>query len=131
MEELAEAGDPEVQLLYGVLLMKNEDGKAKGISWIKKSADLGYLPAMNTLAWILVTDPDPAVRNVDEAVKLASRACEQDGWKNSRYLNTLAVVYAEADKEKEGIAPQQADENQADEDDSTKDAVQEDETTKE
>lgn len=136
MEGLAEAGDPEVQLMYGVILMKNEDGKAKGISWIKKSADLGYLPAMNTLAWILATDPDPAIRDVDEAVKVASRACEQDGWKNSRYLNTLAIAYAEADKEKGDVAPQQtaekqADENQANEDNSIKDAGQEDEKVRE
>ncbi|MCI5166753.1 MAG: rhomboid family intramembrane serine protease [Candidatus Electrothrix sp. GM3_4] len=143
MEGLAEAGDPEVQLLYGVTLMKNGDRRATGVSWIKRSADQDHLPAMNTLAWILATDPDPAIRNADEAVKMAFRACEKDGWKSSRYLNTLAIAYAEVDKDKgkgkgkKGVVPQQqaaeqqAVETQANEDDSIKDAVQEDEKTRE
>jgi tetratricopeptide (TPR) repeat protein len=53
-------------------------------------------PALDGLAWILATDPNPAFRNGAEAVRLAGRACELTATGDSQYLGTLAAAYAEA-----------------------------------
>ncbi len=49
---------------------------------------------MNDLAWILATEND--VRDVPEAVRLASQACQITGQNDPLYLDTLAVAYSEA-----------------------------------
>ncbi|MCI5126085.1 MAG: rhomboid family intramembrane serine protease, partial [Candidatus Electrothrix sp. AR5] len=103
----AKAGDPEAQYLYGDFLTNYAANKAEGISWLRKSASQEYVPAMNGIAWILATNSDPALRNGTEAIELALRACEKDGWKSAAYLDTLAAAYAEADKWDEAIATQQ------------------------
>jgi tetratricopeptide (TPR) repeat protein len=51
---------------------------------------------LNDLAWVLATDPDASVRNGDEAVELALRACELTGRADPAKLDTLAAAYAEA-----------------------------------
>lgn len=106
--------------------MSYEKEKAEGLSWLRKSVGQGYVPAMNGVAWILATDPAPAVRNGTAAVELALQVCEKDGWKNAAYINTLAAAYAEVDKWDEAIATQQrAIEQLADEDDLMKARVRE------
>jgi len=52
--------------------------------------------ALNHLAWILATDPDPAVRSGTEAVRLAERAVALTGRKDPSCLDTLAAAHAEA-----------------------------------
>ncbi|MCI5138558.1 MAG: rhomboid family intramembrane serine protease, partial [Candidatus Electrothrix sp. AR1] len=124
--ERAEAGDPEAQYLHGDFLTNYAANKAEGISWLRKSVDQGYVPAMNGIAWILATDPDPAFRNGTEAVELALSACEKDGWADASYLDTLAAAYAEADQWDKAIAAQQqAVEKLVNEDASTKASVRE------
>ena len=124
IREKAEAGDPEAQYMYGEIFITYEKEEAKGMSWIMKSADQGYPPAMNTVAWTLATDPDPFVRNADKAIELALQTCEQDGWKQVAYIDTLAAAYAEADRWEEAIAlQQQALEKLSDEDDSFKSSL--------
>jgi tetratricopeptide (TPR) repeat protein len=54
-----------------------------------------YTPAIDGLAWILATCPDPAFRNGSEAVQLASAACTLTDFGDVRYLGTLAAAYAE------------------------------------
>jgi membrane associated rhomboid family serine protease len=51
---------------------------------------------LNSLAWLLATCPDAAIRNGTRAVELAQRACKLDDWKNPALLDTLAAAYAEA-----------------------------------
>lgn len=46
-------------------------------------------------AWILATCPDTKIRNGQEAVASAARACELTNSKNHRYLSTLAIAYSE------------------------------------
>jgi tetratricopeptide (TPR) repeat protein len=46
-------------------------------------------------AWILATCPDPRVRNGQEAVAAATRACELTHWKVAHALTTLAAAYSE------------------------------------
>ncbi len=54
------------------------------------------ITALNNLADILATHPDPALRNGSEAVELASTACLLTGQQNPVYLATLAEAHAEA-----------------------------------
>ncbi len=51
--------------------------------------------ALNNLAWILATNPGAGIRNGQEAVELAQRACEVTGHKQALLLGTLAAAYAE------------------------------------
>lgn len=50
--------------------------------------------ALSQLAWLLTTHPDPAVRNADEAIRLAERAVELTGRRHARALDVLAAAYA-------------------------------------
>lgn len=52
--------------------------------------------ALNNLAWILATHPDAKVRNGEEAVRLAEKACQLVGFKTPVFIGTLAAAYAEA-----------------------------------
>lgn len=107
IEEKARAGDPKAQYVYSNILMSYEEERVEGMSWLRKSAEQGYVPAMNGVAWILATGPAPAVRNGTEAIELALQVCEKDEWKTAGYIDTLAAAYAEADKWDEAVATQQ------------------------
>jgi len=52
--------------------------------------------ALNHLAWIRATCPNPAFRNAQEAIGYAKRACTLRLWKNAGDIDTLAAAYAEA-----------------------------------
>jgi len=60
--------------------------------------------ALNDLAWLLATDPDPAQRNGTEAVRLAKKACELSHGKEARYWGTLDAAYAETGQFADAIA---------------------------
>lgn len=51
---------------------------------------------LNKLAWLKATSPDPAVRNGQEAVRIALKACRLTNWKSSDPLDVLAAAHAEA-----------------------------------
>ncbi len=55
-----------------------------------------YPEALNDLAWVLSTNPDPKLRSGSEAVQLAERACELTHREDPNLLTTLAAAYAEA-----------------------------------
>lgn len=68
-------------------------------------------PALNNLAWIRATNPDPQLRAGAEAVRLAEHACQLTGRKEVGALDTLAAAYAETGRfavavatEKEALA---------------------------
>jgi tetratricopeptide (TPR) repeat protein len=52
--------------------------------------------ALNELAWLSATHPEPKYRNAQQAVELATRACELTGNRQPSCLDTLATAYAEA-----------------------------------
>jgi protein O-mannosyl-transferase len=58
--------------------------------------DPDLVPALNNLAWLLATWPEQRVRNADEAVKLAKRACELTQYQDPLILGTLDAAYGEA-----------------------------------
>ena len=72
----------------------------KAISEYKKTLTIepNYAKASNNLAWIYATSPKAIIRNGDEAVVLATRACELTDFKETEALDTLAAAYAEQGK---------------------------------
>ena len=60
--------------------------------------------ALNNLAWILATHPDPKIRSGAEAVALAERLCELSKYTSPLGLDTLATAYAEAGRFVDAIA---------------------------
>jgi tetratricopeptide (TPR) repeat protein len=52
--------------------------------------------ALNNLAWLLATSGDAKLRNGEEAVQLAEKACQLIGFKTPVFVGTLAAAYAEA-----------------------------------
>jgi tetratricopeptide (TPR) repeat protein len=57
----------------------------------------------NQLAWIKATCPDASIRNGNDAVSAATKACELTEWKNWRFIDTLAAAYAQAGDFKRAI----------------------------
>jgi tetratricopeptide (TPR) repeat protein len=62
-----------------------------------------WVEPMNNLAWMLATHEQKEIRNGPDAVRLATRACELTGYKNTRVLGTLDAAYAEAGRFAEAI----------------------------
>jgi tetratricopeptide (TPR) repeat protein len=54
-----------------------------------------YADAMDSMAWILATNPDPALRNGKEAVRMAEDACRLTGYEDPRMVVTLSAAGAE------------------------------------
>ncbi len=55
-----------------------------------------HVPVLAQTSWVLATSADGAVRNGIEAVRLAERAVQLSGGKDSAALDSLAAAYAEA-----------------------------------
>ncbi len=51
--------------------------------------------ALDARAWLWATCPDSRWRDGERAVAFATRACENDGWNEADYVDTLAAAYAE------------------------------------
>lgn len=80
--------------LASVLQAKGELDEA--ISQYRKALQLkpNYLLSLNALARILITHPNPEMRNADEAVLLAERAAKLTRHQNPVTLEILAAAYA-------------------------------------
>ena len=63
--------------------------------------------ALRERAWILATCPDAKVRNGEQAVSSATRACELTDWKDPHCLSTLAAAHAESGQFEEAVERQQ------------------------
>ena len=63
-----------------------------------------HLSARNNLAWILATHPDDALRDGEEALKLAARLVGEDSNNNPMFLDTLAAAQAETGKFQKAVA---------------------------
>ena len=59
--------------------------------------------ALNSVAWILATCPDDAVRDGELAIDYATQACEISEWKSPNDLDTLAAACAEAGQFEEAV----------------------------
>jgi tetratricopeptide (TPR) repeat protein len=58
------------------------------------------------LAWLLATSPKDDVRNAEEAVNHATKACQLTEEKDLTCLETLAAAFAEAQKLEDAVATQ-------------------------
>jgi tetratricopeptide (TPR) repeat protein len=59
--------------------------------------------ALNCKAFLLATCPDAKFRDGKQAVEIARKACEIDGWKTNFLIDTLASAYAEAGQFDEAV----------------------------
>jgi Flp pilus assembly protein TadD len=58
---------------------------------------------LNNLAWLLATCPEARLRDGQEAVELAERACQLTDYKQPSLIGTLAAAYAEAGRFDEAV----------------------------
>src|SRR5262249_6050559 len=65
--------------------------------------DPDHLSSLNGLAWLRATSPETALRDGNQAVGLATRACERTEWKVPGFLDTLAAAHAECGRFDEAI----------------------------
>jgi Flp pilus assembly protein TadD len=89
--------DPEVQYDLGLFLRqhgKPQDAASHFQSALEDRPD--FPEALNELAWIFSTSPDPKLRSGPEAVRLALRACELTQYRHAAFLTTLSTASAEA-----------------------------------
>ncbi|UCC29441.1 MAG: tetratricopeptide repeat protein [Phycisphaerales bacterium] len=70
---------------------------ARAVSVLRRGVDSwpGHGGMAMELAWLLATAPHAGLRNGDEAVRLARRACEVPQNQRARCLEILAAAYAE------------------------------------
>jgi Flp pilus assembly protein TadD len=72
---------------------------------VKLSPD--YVTALNNLAWLLATCPQPELRDGPQAVVYAERACAVTHYQVPFLMGTLAIAYAEAGRFPDAIATAQ------------------------
>jgi tetratricopeptide (TPR) repeat protein len=66
-----------------------------------------WLPAVASLAWLLATAPDAALRDADQAIQFAERAADLTGRQDASAMDVLAAAYAEAGQFDRAIAAAQ------------------------
>lgn len=96
--------DPESLLALGFALQQAGETK-EAVSILRKLSSTRP-EARNLLAWILATDPNPAIRNGAEALTLALELQKDQGDQAPEVLDTLAAAYAEVGRFEEAAATQ-------------------------
>jgi len=93
----ARPDNAEAHLHLGQVLQR-EARVSEAVGRYRKSIDLhpDSIEALNNLAWILATSSKAELKNADEAVRLATRACSLSEFKNPSMLGTLGAAYAAA-----------------------------------
>jgi Flp pilus assembly protein TadD len=89
---------PEVQTRLQLAPLLATTGKtAEAIAEFRQvlAVQTNSFEALNNLAWMLATSPEPAVRNGKEAVLLALQACQLTQQQQPIPFGTLAAAYAE------------------------------------
>jgi tetratricopeptide (TPR) repeat protein len=88
------------------MIQQNEGHNAEAIAHYRKVVvlDTNIVIALNNLAWMLASDPDPALRNGKEAVSLAEHACDRTHYQQAFFIGTLADAYAEAGRFDDAVA---------------------------
>ena len=62
-----------------------------------------YPEALNNLAWLRATHPDPKYRNAAAAVELSERTCRLTEQQEPLFIGTLAAAYAEAGRFEDAV----------------------------
>ena len=88
--------DPKTELSVGdALRRKGVEGEAIAHYERALEIDPGSISALNNLAWLFATSPNPSIRNGPKAVALAERAVRRSGGANPFFLHKLAAAHAE------------------------------------
>jgi len=87
------------------LALSRQGRNAEAVVQYRKALELDpqLVSALNHLAWILATETNAAIRNVEEAVRCAERTCELTTNSVASYLDTLGVAYSEAGRFNEAM----------------------------
>ena len=64
----------------------------------------GHVDGRNNLAWLLATHPDDAIRDGQEALKIAMRLVAQTSGQDANYLDLLAAAQGECGRFTEAVA---------------------------
>jgi tetratricopeptide (TPR) repeat protein len=94
--------DTRVQFA-GLLMQTGNEREALAQYRQVLALDPNHLEALNNLAWVLATSPDASLRNGQEAVRAAERACKLTNKQSAVHLGTLAAAYAEAGRYPEAV----------------------------
>jgi protein O-mannosyl-transferase len=89
--------------LAQALFLQHQPQEAVDEFWKALRLDPEFTEALNELAWILATDPDPELRSGTVAIHLAERACTLTHYQAPAFLTTLSAAYAEAGRFPEAI----------------------------
>jgi tetratricopeptide (TPR) repeat protein len=92
-----EPGDPEIHHHLGNLWLSQGDAE-RALQFYREALRLApeWRSVAVAVAWILSTHPDPALRDGEEAVRLAEGVCRAGGYQEPRRLDALAAALAEA-----------------------------------
>jgi tetratricopeptide (TPR) repeat protein len=97
--------DAHPHLWLGVVLLRADGRERDAIAHLREAVRLAphWSDPLNQLAWLLATLPDPALRDPEEAVRLARRAVELTGRSNAEVLDTQAAAEAAAGRFDEAV----------------------------
>lgn len=99
-----EPRNPQPRVLLGVALAR--EGKAEeAVVWFRRAleADANSVESLLWLASLLGTNKYPQLRNSEEAIRLATKACELTHHRDPAALTALADACAEAGRRKEAL----------------------------
>jgi tetratricopeptide (TPR) repeat protein len=97
--------DAETRIeLANILRSLGKPGEAIAQLRLAVAAKPDSAEALSDLAWLLATAPDASLRNGDEAVQFAERACRLTGEVNAMMITARAAAYAEAERFAEAVA---------------------------
>jgi tetratricopeptide (TPR) repeat protein len=98
-------GDAQAHCLLGVLF-RDQAKDHEAVNHWREALRLqpDQVPVLLQTAWVLATSSEVAVRNGNEAIKLAQRAIQVSGSESAGSLDVLAAAYAETGRFPEAVA---------------------------
>lgn len=105
----ARDNDTEAEFLIGIFYLgdgKRESDQASAMNWFKRAAASGHRMAINNLAWLYSTSPNPSLRNGKRAVEIMQPLIKKSP-ESSVLLDTLAAAYAESGEFEQAVSNQQ------------------------
>ena len=98
------APTPAILLNIGnLLLAQRRSGEALGLYQQVLRLEPDQVDALNRVAWVLATHPDPNLRNGSEALSIAQKACSLTQQQHAPSLNTYAAALAENGRYPEAV----------------------------
>jgi len=92
---------------FNMAEMLREDGNPRrAVDEYRKALAVrpDWIPCLTRLSWILSTHPDAAIRQADEAIRLAIRAAELTRRSDAVVMDVLAAAYARAGRFDEAVS---------------------------